>query len=423
MGLALAPMGFYYGFVSTALPVLLRARGVSVEQVTWVSSVGFSPTFWAFLLCPILDVRFSKRAYAVFFAAVAAVCLGLSTLLTGNLAAFTAVVTVGCVATVLFSNAHQGWMPDAVEDKHYSTVGGVSMVANLGAAGVFAWVTVRLIRTLPAMDAAGLLALIVMLPTGLLFFIPLPAMKRKAPSEPFRVPAWLPEWFVTYLSPIIQMVRRWMPGWLREYLRPIACFIRDLYRVCRKRECVLGLICFLSPTACFALTNVFAALGADFHVSERWVTAINGPYVAIACSAGCLLGIWVCRRVERRTVYIVTGFGGAAAALGMIRAPHTLLYFAMGVLVYNFFTGINYTAFSAMEYEIVGAGNPLAATQMALLTASANLPISYMTAVDGHFHTTHGLGGMLAVDAVSSVVVGAALLIWFRRMGRANRRV
>ena len=26
MGLAIAPLGFYYGFVSTALPILLRAR-------------------------------------------------------------------------------------------------------------------------------------------------------------------------------------------------------------------------------------------------------------------------------------------------------------------------------------------------------------------------------------------------------------
>jgi hypothetical protein len=131
----------------------------------------------------------------------------------------------------------------------------------------------------------------------------------------------------------------------------------------------------------------------------------------------------VCGRVQRRTVYIVTGFGGAAAALGMIRAPHTLLFFALGVLGYNFFTGINYTAFSALCYEIVGAGNALAGTQMALLTASANLPISYMTVVDGHFHTTHGLTGMLAVDAVSSVVVGAVLLMAFHGMKRRQRTV
>ncbi len=125
----------------------------------------------------------------------------------------------------------------------------------------------------------------------------------------------------------------------------------------------------------------------------------------------------MCARYVRRTVYILTGFGGAAAALGLIRTPHTLLFYAAGVLMYDFFTGINYTAFTSLEYEIVGSGNPLASTQFALLSASANLPISYMTAVDGHFHTTHGLGGMLAVDALSSVVVGTSLLLVFHRIG------
>jgi PAT family beta-lactamase induction signal transducer AmpG len=380
MGLALAPMGFYYGYLSTALPVLLRGRGVSVGDIAWISSVGFSPSFWAFLLCPILDVRFSKRAYAICFAAVAAICLGLSTLLTGNLVTFTAVVTLGCTATVIFGNAHQGWMPDAVEDKHFSTVGGVSNIANLSAAGLFAWLAVRLIRTLPAIEAAVLLAMIAMLPTVLLFFIPLPAQSTRGMRETF------------------------------------ATFFADIYRVCRRRECILGLVCFLSPTACFALTNVFPALGTDFHASEAWVTTINGPYVAVACSLGCFLGIWLCTRIERRTVYIVTGFGGAAAALGLIRAPHTLLFFALGVLAYNFFTGINYTAFSALCYEIVGSANPLAATQISLLTASANLPISYMTAIEGHIYTKYRLAGMLAADAWSTVLVGAILLAVFHRM-------
>src|ERR1039458_7413648 len=96
MGLAIAPLGFYYGFISTATPILLAAHGVSVGRISEVSAIAFSPTFWAFLLCPILDVRFSKRAYALFFAGVAAVFLGVATLLTANLVAFTAVLTAGC---------------------------------------------------------------------------------------------------------------------------------------------------------------------------------------------------------------------------------------------------------------------------------------------------------------------------------------
>jgi hypothetical protein len=92
------------------------------------------------------------------------------------------------------------------------------------------------------------------------------------------------------------------------------------------------------------------------------------------------------------------------------------------VLGYTLCQGTNYTAFSSLCYEIVGPGNPLASTQMALLAAAANLPISYMTAVDGHFHTTHGLAGMLGVDALSSLVVGMLLLTVFHRMGLLGRK-
>ena len=380
MGLAIAPLGFYFGFISTATPILLAGRGVSVERISEVSAIGFSPTFWAFLLCPVLDVRFNKRTYAFFFAGVAAVCLGVATLLTANLMAFTAVLTVGCAAAVIFGNAHGGWMPDVIGDRHYSQVGATSNVANLGAAGLFAMLTVVLVRKAPPPAAAMLLGLTLMAPTAMLLFIPLPAKPTRGAAEVF------------------------------------ASFFSDLYRACRRPGCVAGLICFLSPTACFALTNLFSGMGADFHTSERWVTALNGAAVALVCSAGCVAGIWICGRYRRRTVYIAAGFGGALAALALIWTPHTALFYAAGVLAYNFFQGINYTAFTSLEFEIVGPGNPLASTQIALLTAASNLPISYMTAIDGHIHTTHGLDGMLAVDGLSSLVVGMALLLAFRRI-------
>src|ERR1017187_7301587 len=229
MGLAIAPLGFYYGFISTAMPILLAGHGVSVEKISEVSAIAFSPSFWAFLLCPILDVRFSKRAYALFFAGVAAVCVGVATLLTANLIAFTAVLTAGCTAAVIFGNAHQGWMPDVIEDKHYSHVGATTNIANLGAAGLFATLTVVLVRTLPALPAAGLLGLTVMVPTIMLFFIPLPAKPTRGVAETF------------------------------------GTFFHDLYVVCKRPGCILGLICFLSPTACFALTNLFSGMGADFQ--------------------------------------------------------------------------------------------------------------------------------------------------------------
>jgi PAT family beta-lactamase induction signal transducer AmpG len=386
MGLALAPLGFYYGYISTAIPILLSARGVSVGEIAGVSSVAFSPTFWAFALCPVLEVRFSRRTYAFVFAILSACCLAVSTLLVARLTLFTAVVTIGCVSTVLFGSAVWSWLADVIEDRHYNQVGAWSNIANLGAAGIFSALTVVLVRRIAVIPAAFSLAIILLLPTALLLFIPVPARAIRGAAEAFRT------------------------------------LFRDVRYACRRPGFVLGLVCFLSPTACFALTNIFSSMGRDFHTSENWVTSINGPLVAVFCSIGCLAGIWFCHRFRRRTVYVVAGFGGAIAAIALIGWPHTLGFYAAGVLAYNFFQGINYTAFGALQFEIVGPNNPLAATQMGLLAAAVNVPISYMTAVDGHFHTVLGLRGMLAIDAGSSVVVGTLLLLTFRRFGDAGRQ-
>ncbi len=382
MGLAVAPLGFYFGFISTATPILLRARGVPLAQIAEVSGLGFSPSFWAFLLCPILDVRFSKRTYALVFAAISAMCLAACTLLTAHLTSFTIVLTAGCAAAVIFGNAHGGWMPDIIHDRDYSQVGGFSNIANLGAAGAFAWLSVSLIRSCAPSTAAIVLGLTTLAPTAMLFFIPLPPRPTRSAMEVFR------------------------------------SFFRDLYRVSSTRRSIFGLMCFLSPTACFALTNLFSGMGSNFHAQEEAVTRINGPLVALVCSLGCFAGIWFCSRFLRRTVYVVAGFGGAAAALSLIWLPHLLPFYAGGVLVYNFFQGINYTAFTAFEYEIVGPANPLSSTQIALLTAAANTPISYMTVIEGRVYAGHGLGGMLAVDGLSSIALGTVLLLLFRRMGR-----
>jgi PAT family beta-lactamase induction signal transducer AmpG len=386
MGLAVAPLGFYFGFISTAMPILLRAKGVPLGKISEISGYGFSPSFWAFLLCPILDVRFSKRTYALIFAVIAAICLGACTLLTGNLLAFTVVLTLGCASAVIFGNAHGGWMPDVIRDEHYSAVGGTSNIANLGAAGVFAWLTVGLMHALAPVTAAFTLGLLMLLPIALLFFIPVPARPTRTAAQVF------------------------------------GNFFRDLWRVSKTRRSLLGLMCFLSPAACFALTNLFSGMGSDFHTSEDWVTRINGPLVAVVCSLGCLSGIWFCNRFLRHHVYVIAGFGGAAAALSLIWMPHLLPFYAGGVLAYNFFQGINYTAFTAFEYEIVGPANPLSSTQIALLTAASNAPISYMTVVDGHLYTTHGLPGMLAIDAAASILVGTALLVLFRWISRRPER-
>jgi len=131
-------------------------------------------------------------------------------------------------------------------------------------------------------------------------------------------------------------------------------------------------------------------------------------------------GIWVCGRFVRRTVYILTGFGGAAAALALIRTPHVLLFYAAGVLMYDFFTGINYRRshrWSTRLWVGESAGfDPVCAA------VGEREPADQLHDGGGWALPYDAwAGGNAGVDALSSVVVGAALLTVFHRIGATRK--
>ena len=64
MGLTNLSYGLYGGVLHSRFP-LLGDRNVPETAIAGLTAVAFSPGFYAFLLSPILDVRFSRRWYAV----------------------------------------------------------------------------------------------------------------------------------------------------------------------------------------------------------------------------------------------------------------------------------------------------------------------------------------------------------------------
>ena len=75
VGLALFPFGLVAGFTITALPFLLTHLGVHLDKVAAVSATVMSPTFWGFLLQPLMDTGLTRRAYAWIMATSAAICV------------------------------------------------------------------------------------------------------------------------------------------------------------------------------------------------------------------------------------------------------------------------------------------------------------------------------------------------------------
>jgi PAT family beta-lactamase induction signal transducer AmpG len=376
----MGPFGCYMGFMTTALPLLLSAGHISVDRIATISAVVLSPTFWAFLMSPVLDVRFHRRFYSIAFTLLAAVCLAGAVLTIHHLFVFEVLLTLGTISIVMFAGALTGWMPDLVNEEQQSWLGAWMNVANIGAAGAFGTLAIMLMRHTPAPIAAVLLGAIVAAPLLLLFWFPQPTKPYRTAAETFRN------------------------------------LFRDVYKLSKKRACLLGMIALISPCGCFALTNLFSGLGADYHTPEAWVAWVGGVGIAIACSAGCLAGAPLCRRFPRRTIYLLLGMTGALVCAVAYFAPKNEFWFTAVILAYNFFQGMNYTAFSSLQLQIVGANNPLAATQMSLLASLANGSMSYMTWLDGRGYQAGGIRGLLATDGLLAAVFCLILLWFFHRI-------
>ncbi len=72
------------------------------------------------------------------------------------------------------------------------------------------------------------------------------------------------------------------------------------------------------------------------------------------------------------------------------------------------------TAF-AITFEVIGPGNPLAATTFALLNAAMCLPIDYMQIVDARGYDWRGITGAFLADALISAAACVLLAIVLRR--------
>ncbi len=387
------------GFVSVALATLLTAQGVSNAREAEIVFVVLAPSYLSFLLTPLVDCGISRRMWAMLLAVAGAFCLGMSVLLVGaasqhggrgtgaNLLMLT--LFCGYLATQLYSSTIGGIVSNLMSPAQQSAAGAWLNIAYLGATGFCGSLSVWELQHLSRHAAA----LVVPLPI-LLSATPLLVAAREDRS----------------------------PRRIAESLRQLG---RDLLVTARQRSYLFALLVFVVPSATFAMQNLFGGIGRDFGASDGLTAWVSGVGLALACILGSALGGPLSNRFDRRMLFIAPAMVAAAASLLMIAALHsgwrTVPVFVVGVSFYNLMAGINYTATSALVFQIVGRNNPLSATQYAISIAACNVAIAVAVALDGHGSNLHGrwsgAAGELLVDALLSLVLGAAVLLLVWRFG------
>jgi predicted MFS family arabinose efflux permease len=122
----------------------------------------------------------------------------------------------------------------------------------------------------------------------------------------------------------------------------------------------------------------------------------------LVSALGCLLGGWLCDRLDRKAAYAIFGVLQALCAVAMAVSPRSEIMYIVFTSLYSFITGLTYAGFTAVVLEAVGLG--AAATKYSVFASLSNTPIWYMTLVDGWAQGRWGSAAMLEVEAACCLI-------------------
>ncbi|MBA3833701.1 MAG: MFS transporter [Chthoniobacterales bacterium] len=376
----LLPYGISNGFVSITLPFALVRAVFSVAAAASVVALGLSANLWRFVGAPVVDLTLSlRRWYWLGMGACVATLLGLGLmpLRPETAILLTVVAFVSQIGANLVVIPVGGLIAHTVPEDEKGRAAGWYQAGNLGGTGIGGGAGVWMASHFSFLAAGGTLAGAMLIAGLALRFVP-----------------------------DVRPVRGESIG------RRMRLMGRDLFILLRTPIGLLTIALVTSPIGSGAMNNLWSAVALDWHTGANTVALVTGVLNGIIAAVGCVAGGWLADRVGRWWAYFGSGIFLAVVAAGMAIAARTSAAFSTGVLFYAFVGGVAYAAFSALVLFAIGRG--AASTKYALLSSFGNLPVIYVTALDGWTHDRYGSAGMLLFEALAGIVsvLLAAIAVW-----------
>lgn len=376
------PFGALGGYLTVALAYTLTQAGMSSVRVGALIGLFLVPQTWKFLWAPIVDATLTRKGWYAIGAASSALgvlAMGAHSSDAGHFYLFEAVVLLSSLASTFLGMSVES-LTTHTSGARKGQAGGWLQAGNLGGnglgGGAALWLSQRVAE--PWVSGAALGAMF-LLCCGALLFVAEPSAGAEAAGVHRR------------------------EGIARRLLE----VIRDLWGVLRSRGGYLALLLVFLPLSTSAASNLWSAVAGDWHASAQVVALVNGAFGGVVSAVGCLAGGYWCDRFDRKSVYLAYGVLQALCAVAMALGPRTEAAYALFTTLYWFITGLTYAAFSAVTLEAIGLG--AAATKYNVFASLSNMPIAYMTVVEGWAHGRWGAGGFLYLEAAVAV---ASMLVF-----------
>jgi len=192
--------------------------------------------------------------------------------------------------------------------------------------------------------------------------------------------------------------------------------LRDLWSVIRSRNGGLAMLVVFLPMGTGSMANMYSIMANDWQASANTVALVTGTISGLISAVGCLIGGYICDRMNRQLAYVLFGGMLALSSLIMALAPHTEWHFIAWTSLYALITGLCYAGFSAVTLEAIGKG--AAATKYNLMASLSNTPIGWTTALYGWIFAKWGGSATLLAELALTVPAALLFLLVLRWSGR-----
>lgn len=381
-GLLNLPFGVTSGFVSVTLAYVLSQAGLPDSTVAGLVALNLLPQAWKFFWSPLADITLTrKRWYTIGNLISTATILGIAftPIEAKSLPVLRALVFANALAITVVGMAVEGLMAHATSPAERGRAAGWFQAGNLGGSGV----------------GGGVALLIAEHVSTEVAFIVVAALLGSCQFG----------WRLVPEAPHLRL-----DGSARGRFR--AAFVvvaTDVWSMVASRRGVIAVFLVFLPIGSSAAVGLFSPMARTWGASGELVAITTGLLGGGAAVVGCLAGGWLSDRIGRRNAYILSGLIMAAVAAGMALAPHNPTTYATFVLLYQLGSGVAYGCFTGFVLAVIGQG--AVATKYNALASLSNIPIWYMTLVDGWASDRYGQVNMLYVDGLSEIAGVVVLLI------------
>lgn len=377
------PFGVLAGYVTVTYGNLFQQAGISTAVIASVIAATMIPQIIKFLWAPLSDTTLSLKKWYLLSCILTAAGI-LSTALIpikeSSIPLLTTIFVISNVAVSFLGNTVNGLAAYDIPEEMKGRVSGYSQAGNLGGSGLG--------------GGAGL-------------WIDHYYHNQQIGAVTLTIACLLCCFGLLYVKEPIISIRTEKIG------KTLQNLFKDVWQTVKTKLGWLAMIlCFL-PLSTGAASNLWAAVSNDWHANPNTVAIATGVASGFITAGGALIGGFICDRMNRQMAYILFGLSQVLCAVGMAYCPHTQLMYIVWTSLYAFTLGLAYAGFSAFVFEAIGKG--AAATKFSVYACLSNIPITYMTTVDGWAHTKYGATGMLDTEALLGVV-GILLFLILTRL-------